>query len=461
MALRDAIFLVVAALLLVPALFAQSGAGGNPEPLWLDFDMESVPEPKARDAGYMYDFAYGTFFLQLRQALDFPRHVRRARGAPKEASNVNSVDEVPDSSWFTNRNGMRRLSVEDLKRGPDETAGPAPGSYVVLRGKSEGITPGFWIKDSRGDTYILKFDPRTNPEMATGAEVISTKLFHAIGYNVPQNTIFHFRRDQLEIDPKATITDQLNRKRKFLASDLDAILERVAGPVEGRYRAVASKLLKGKPKGGFHFEGIRSDDRNDIIPHEDRRELRGLRIFAAWLAHNDIRVGNTLDLYVEEGGRKFLRHYLIDFGSTLGSDTEFANDVIVGHEHQMDFRQAGKVLATGGIYQPRWELRPEPEQFPSVGRLSSEGFHPLRWKQNFPLAAFDNMTEADARWAARIVSSFSDDQLRAAVECGELSDPRAAEYLVRQLMVRRDIIRKELFDRSYLESSISDNRVKP
>ena len=49
------------------------------------------------------------------------------------------------------------------------------------------MTPGFTIQDSTGEIYWIKFDPKTNPEMASGAEVISTKFFHAFGYHVPEN----------------------------------------------------------------------------------------------------------------------------------------------------------------------------------------------------------------------------------------------------------------------------------
>jgi hypothetical protein len=184
---------------------------------------------------------------------------------------------------------------------------------------------------------------------------------------------------------------------------------------------------------------VRQDDANDIILHEHRRDLRGLRVFTAWLEHNDIRVGNTLDVYVEENGRRFLRHYLIDFGSTLGSDTIFPNLPIVGHEHQVDMREAAKVLLTAGIYEPPWR-EPRQAKHRSVGIYSAEDFNPRRWKQNFPLVAFENMTEADAEWAAEIVASFSDEQIRAAVETGELSDPAAEEYLVKQIAARRDKI---------------------
>ena len=38
------------------------------------------------------------------------------------ALNVNTVDEVPDSSWFTNRIGRHDLSVAEVVKGPDRVA---------------------------------------------------------------------------------------------------------------------------------------------------------------------------------------------------------------------------------------------------------------------------------------------------------------------------------------------------
>ena len=34
------------------------------------------------------------------------------------AGNVNALDEVPDSSWFTNRLGRRPMTTEEIARGP-------------------------------------------------------------------------------------------------------------------------------------------------------------------------------------------------------------------------------------------------------------------------------------------------------------------------------------------------------
>lgn len=223
-----------------------------------------------------------------------------------------------------------------LKQGPNTGTGPVAGELTVMKAKSIGVTPGFWIRDSAGVSYILKFDPVNNPELATAAEIISTKLLYAIGYNVPENYLFRLDRSRLKISKKATYTDELGKKKTLTEADLDQILAKVHRQEDGLYRRLASKFLPGKPKGGFFFHGTRKDDPNDLIPHEHRRDLRGLRVFAAWLGHNDIRAGNTLDMYVSEGGRNFIRHYLIDFGSTLGSDSTFPNVPIVGYEYQVD-----------------------------------------------------------------------------------------------------------------------------
>ena len=45
------------------------------------------------------------------------------------AKNVNTIDEVPDSSWFTNRIGTRALTADEVMRGP--VAGPGAGSVGV------------------------------------------------------------------------------------------------------------------------------------------------------------------------------------------------------------------------------------------------------------------------------------------------------------------------------------------
>jgi hypothetical protein len=433
--------LLVAALAAPPALARQMPS--RTPPLRVDFDMEHIPEPAARRNSQFYDFFDATFFQQSKQAFDIPRYAR-----PKPAANVNSVDEVPDSSWFTNRISRRPMTPEEIHRGPNTSAGPdTSGTWTIVAGKADGITPGFTVRDAAGVRYIIKFDPPDYPEMSSGAEVVSTKLYWASGYNTPENYITRFDPTILEISPQAMIADTSGRRRPMTREDLEIMMRTVPRLADGRVRAMASKFLSGKPKGPFRYYGLREDDPNDWIPHEQRRELRGLRLIAAWLHDNDIREQNTLDMYVTEDGRSFLRHYLIDFGSSLGSDTVHPNIDRVGFEYILDGAEAMKSLLSLGIYRRPWEGR-RPVRFPSIGYIEAETFEPLRWKPNYPIVAFENMTAADAHWAAKIVTAFTDEHIRAAVSAGEYSDPEAAKYLARVLIERRDRIGRTWLARS-------------
>jgi hypothetical protein len=405
------------------------------KPIEVDFDMENIPEPKEDKPSQYYDFVDRTFFKETGRLLNLNQQI----GPPKQAENVDAFESVPNSSWFTNRNERQRMPLEEIRRGPNTNDGPAEGTWTVVRGKTQGVTPGFTIKDPRGDRYIIKFDPKENPEMSTAAEIISSKLFYAMGYNTTENTLVLFKRDQLAVDPEAKIVDPLGEKRLMTEDDLTLLLNRVAQLPEGSYRAVASRFLDGVPKGPYSYYGTRKDDPNDIIRHEHRRELRGLRLMAAWLEHDDVRRINSLDMYVTEDDRSFLKHFLIDFGATLGSASLFPNWPSEGHEYQFDINETLKSLFTFGIYKRTW-LDAKEVEYPSVGYYESELFNPANWKPNYPIPAFQRMTNLDAFWAAKNVMSFTDDQIRAAVEVGGLTDKDAENYLVRIIIERRDKI---------------------
>src|SRR5687767_15803922 len=51
------------------------------------------------------------------------------------AQNVNTIDEVPDSNWFTNRLGVEPVTVDDVVKGPGTGAGPASGGWTVIAAK--------------------------------------------------------------------------------------------------------------------------------------------------------------------------------------------------------------------------------------------------------------------------------------------------------------------------------------
>ena len=206
---------------------------------------------------------------------------------------------------------------------------------------------------------------------------------------------------------------------------------------DGTIRALASRYIRGTPVGQFRHYGTRSDDPNDIYPHERRRELRGYRVFSAWLHHDDSRSLNTFAAYVEEDGRRFIRHYLLDFGSNLGSATTSAQEPRAGNEYYLETGQVFKGIFSFGLWSRDW-MRVEYPSYRSVGNIEAEFFEPSEWKPQYPNPAFDRMDAADAFWAARIVATFTDDMIRAIVAEGRLSDPDAAAYLTDVIITRRN-----------------------
>jgi len=402
--------------------------------IWEDSDRKSIPEPSDRQVAEVWDFVTQTFIYPGAQLFDLPRNFRKLLRKPKEAQNTNNLDEVPNSSWFTNRNFLFPMSHGRIEKGPDQSAGPEQkGKWTITSCKTAGVTPGMRIKDSKGDTYLLKFDPPELPEMATAADVIGAKFLYAAGYNVPENYITYFDRDILAANPELTC-------------NIDELLKKVAVSPDERLRAVASKFLSGKPKGPFSYLGVRPDDPNDKIDHEHRRELRGLRVIASFINHTDVKDLNTLDTYVEENGRKFLKHHLIDFGASLGSASVRTKNAMHGHEYHFD---TGEVMKSGlslGIYRRPGEC-PARVLYPSIGYIEGFELEPQNWKPNYPVAAFENLTDRDAYWSAKIVAAFTDEQIAAAVDSGQYSNPEARRFLIDKLIQRRNRIADYWFRR--------------
>lgn len=396
------------------------------DPIWVEPATENAAGIETEDVDLVVDLAFNLF-------------TGSAPSNPARAGNVNTVDEVPDSSWYTNRLGG--LSADDITRGPDTTDGPAPGTWTVSASKSDGVTPGFTVKDSTGQRWFLKFDPPGYRGMSTGTEVAVTKLMWALGYNVPENHIAYVRRDQLVAGPTARYTPAGGRPRAMRALDIDRLLERADREADGSYRVVASKALEGTPVGRIRFYGTRPDDPNDIVPHENRRELRGYGVFAAWLNHVDAKAINSLDTLVTANGRSYVRHHLIDFGSSLGSGGVGPADHWAGTQYLVQPGAIGRQMVSFGFARPQWQTAAFYEA-PAIGRLPREhaSFDPRAWKPRVPNRAFLHARADDQVWAAQRLASLTSEMIEAAVRAGDFRDPASEAFLVRALAERRDAI---------------------
>jgi hypothetical protein len=421
---------------LVTALAAAGWNAGAPQAAAPRFFPD---DPIALDNDHLLD-ASGTKEMEGSNAYDFAENTFFQPGdrADVRAANVNTLDEVPDSMWFTNRIGRQPMTVKEIARGPNQLNIASIDEWIIVREKSSGITPGYRVEDPAGKLYQVKLDPPSNPEMASAAEVIGAAIYHALGYNVVQGYIVEIDPSRIVISPKATTVDMSGRKRAMTPRDVERLLARGARLPNGKYRATLSRFAEGENRGYFKYYGTRPDDPNDIHPHEHRRELRANRVFAAWLNHDDSRGINSLDMLETADGKKYIRHYMFDFGSIMGSGSTVAQRPRAGNEYILEWAPALKTLATLGLYVRPWIRTKYWEGAKSVGRFEADAFEPIKWRPEYPNPAFDNMRADDAFWAARLVARFSDDAIRAIVAKARYSEPGAADHIAATLIRRRD-----------------------
>ena len=185
--------LLAVAVLAAPLFVAAS----SPVPIYLPDDpIQKMPPPISVGKPFVH---------KLNQPFDFLKNSARWQPrVPMPAGAVNTLGEPPDSAWYTSRHAMHRMTREQLQRGvPQDDPPQAP--FTVVGGKTEGVTPGFRMQDARGRLYFVKIDPMTNPEMATGADMIVSRFMYALGYNVPQNDLVYAWLENFSLSKKAEL----------------------------------------------------------------------------------------------------------------------------------------------------------------------------------------------------------------------------------------------------------------
>ena len=89
------------------------------DPIWIDDDKAlDASKAAAVEDSNGFDFVVNTFVQ--------PGEKRNIR-----ALDVNTVDKVPDTSWFTNRIGRRAMSLDEIVRGPDSLPSVSLDGWVV------------------------------------------------------------------------------------------------------------------------------------------------------------------------------------------------------------------------------------------------------------------------------------------------------------------------------------------
>lgn len=409
-------------------------------------DDPLLREPPPRDAGALGNRKLSDLYDLFRHSLAPPGE-RSLAAKPIPAQGVNTLGDPMEGAWWERRHYYRRMTREELQLGAGGRTPPdASAPWTIIAAKSEGVTPGFTVLDKHKRMYFVKFDSLDYPELSTAPDQISSKIFYALGYHVADNYLVRFDASQLTIGPGVTITDHKGNKRAFLPADLAALLRRAPHDHDGHIRATASLAAPGKPIGPYRYNGTRADDPNDTVPHEHRRDLRGMRMAAAWIDHDDSRAINTLDILVQENGKRYVRHLQLDFGSTLGSASYKPNSPRSGGEYLFSWRNTAINFFTLGFYVPAWARAQYPD-LPAAGRFESERFDPATWVPEYPNPAFENAQPEDDFWMAKQIAALRDDDIDALVETGRYTDPKVAAYIAKCLKERRDKIARYAFSR--------------
>jgi hypothetical protein len=472
MPLRSLLFVLLAA----SGCAATDRAFPLRDPVSVDADLRPVtlgcrPSPTPKDphniscapdvyvSPLIWDGTDNMVFRPLSEMVGVVRH--------GESVNVNSLDEVPDSSWFTNRLGIHPRSVADLARGACSPAlildpdGSADGTWLIDHGKTNGSSPGFRVSIPGKGKYLFKGEPTDQPERPSAASVIGAAVYDAVGFNTSCEQIVYFRPSVLKLAPGLEYQGNFGTMEPFDQKVVDKILK--DSPHRGGLvRLQASAWLPGYLIGPFGYTGTRPDDPNDVIPHDNRRDLRGGRLLAAWLDHFDAREQNSMDTWItdaheHEGKDKdgkdgkdkakpdaspgHVVHYYLDTSDCLGS--EWAWEEIsrrLGYSYIADWGDMARDLLSLGIPTQPWDrVRRAPGQ-EIFGFFNVKDFEPDQWKNEYPNATFSRMTEHDGAWMARILARFTPEMVEELGRMGNFTDPKKTAYLTTILQGRLDKI---------------------
>ncbi|MBV8757589.1 MAG: hypothetical protein JO257_09950 [Deltaproteobacteria bacterium] len=410
---------------------------------------------------YIWDQVDNLVFARISRGLSLAVH--------GEARNVNSMDEVADSSWFTNRKPVAPNPKEpgacdenDMLPPPDKIE---KGAWVIDHGKDNGATLGFRVNIEGKGKYMLKADEKGKPERGSAASVVGAAIYDALGFNTTCEQIVQVRRDMLTLKPGLKVVENSGLTHPFDEDALKEVLESSTQLGNGLVRMQASKWLPGVAVGPFRYIGTRDDDANDVVDHADRRELRGSRLVAAWLDHWDAREQNSMDVWLAVNKEKkksspgFFKHYILDTSDIFGEEVTL-DDMSrrLGYGYEFDIKDIGKQLITFGADEEPWDRAhrvPGKEQF---GYFNYPDFDPVRWRPFYPNPAFMRATERDNAWMARKIAQLSPEDIKKFVELGAWSKAENAEYIYNILIERqRKILHRYLTRISPLGDIANDN----
>jgi hypothetical protein len=338
-----------------------------------------------------------------------------------DAGDVNALDEVPRSRWF---------SPEDAAALADDAEPPAPPFRPLIVERAATHENGLAVIDARGKRFELFRDPPDRPEMATSSAVAATRLVRALGYYTPGVwplsigwNDFHVRGD--------TAHDAV---RAFFKS----------GPrgVEGRFRAAATRWPIGTDLGPTRANERRADDPNDRVPHEDRRTLRALKAIFGWLGMTTLDREVLRDAYLGAPGRGYVVHYVTALHGAFGADAVVRVEKPRDDDKDLEGRNVWVTLGSLGLHAPK--VQPTQTRWPSLGEYAPD-LAPNEFRTSPPFDPMDRQLPGDAYWASKRILAIDTEAVARAIDAAEMSDADARAKLYATILARRLVVARAAF----------------
>ena len=348
-----------------------------------------------------------------------------------------------------------------------------------------GINPGFNVRGSDGALYKI----RLGHEVHSGP--FNSRIIHALGF--PVLKIDYVKKFQTQFNLKLLLEFNSRKSLGFNLTFLGQVLRRfelqeiydpfdyIESGVLKSGELLSSEQLKMRlikpgrlPQDFRKIDSFDLDFSNQIesltwkevsiekkdeslealgawfydgLNHENRRELRGFAVLAAWLGIFDVRWENTRVFVVKEkpgstGKRsEKLRHIISDLGSGLGRSGGIAtNSIAEVSQISRSFFELifGYIDATGHLHHWTGDQdiypKPEPRFIPVFAKYSSI----------LPNHAFRRTDFEDTLWMATYILQITPSQIREAAEASGFSS-REVQILVERLVARQNNLRTELY----------------
>ena len=180
------------------------------DPISREPETQDASGAASRDIGLFYSLTYNLFVTARRPP------------ATTRAGNLNTIDEVPDSSWFTNRIGARPITPSEIAaRRQRRSAARARRGGSIIREKSAGFAPGFTAsRCQRRDVVrlasIRRRIPKVRPRPWSSRPSCSGRSATTRSRRSSPRSI----RIDWSIDPTATARRPSGKRTPFAQSDL-------------------------------------------------------------------------------------------------------------------------------------------------------------------------------------------------------------------------------------------------